>query len=250
MKFDPPLRRGRLVKRYKRFMADIITEDGQALTLHCPNTGSMKHCTPDNAPVLFSDSGNPKRKYRHTWEAVQVAHGHWAGINTARTNALVAEAIAGQRVPGLSPEGLRREVTFGDSRFDLASGGAPLGGIPSGGAPFDGAPDTFIEVKNVTLGGGDDEPDHGLIRFPDAVTLRGQKHLRTLMEVVAGGRRAVLFFCVQHTGAQQVAPADDIDPAYGRLLREAVEAGVEVMAWRTTISPTVFALDAPVPVLL
>lgn len=235
MKFDPPLRRGRLVRRYKRFMADIIDDDGRELTLHCPNTGSMKHCTPENAPVLFSDSGNAKRKYRHTWEAVQVAHGHWAGINTGRPNALVAEAIVAQRISGLSPEGLRREVTFGDSRFDLASGGAP---------------DTFVEVKNVTLGGGEDEPDHGLIRFPDAVTLRGQKHLRTLMDVVAGGRRAVLFFCVQHTGARQVAPADDIDPAYGELLREAVSAGVEVMAWRTTISPTVFALDTPVPVVL
>ena len=238
MKFDPPLYRGRLLRRYKRFMADVIAEDGRMLTLHCPNTGSMKHCTPDNAPVLFSDSGNPKRKYRHTWEAVQVAHGHWAGINTGRTNALVAEAIAAQRIDGLVPEGLRREVTFGDSRFDIALGPDAL------------APDTFVEVKNVTLGGGEDEPDHGLIRFPDAVTLRGQKHLRTLMDVVAGGRRAVLFFCVQHTGARQVAPADDIDPAYGHLLREAVSAGVEVMAWRTAISPEAFVLDAPVPLVL
>ncbi|MBZ2189439.1 DNA/RNA nuclease SfsA [Alcanivorax sp. JB21] len=238
MKFDPPLSRGRLLRRYKRFMADIIAEDGRMLTLHCPNTGSMKHCTPDNAPVLFSDSGNPKRKYRHTWEAVQVAHGHWAGINTGRTNALVAEAIAAQRIDGLTPEGLRREVTFGDSRFDIALGADAQ------------APDTFVEVKNVTLGGGEDEPDHGLIRFPDAVTLRGQKHLRTLMDVVASGRRAVLFFCVQHTGARQVAPADDIDPAYGHLLREAVSAGVEVMAWRTAISPEAFVLDAPVPLVL
>ena len=235
MQFTPPLARGRLVRRYKRFMADILTEDGEALTLHCPNTGSMKHCMPEGAAVLYSDSGNPKRRYRHTWEAVQVAHGHWAGVNTSRTNALVAEAIEAGRVPSLAAEGLRREVRFSDSRFDLALGGE--------------TPHTFIEVKNVTLGPGPDDPDHGLITFPDAVTLRGQKHLRTLMEVVASGHRAVLFFCVQHTGAQAVAPADEIDPAYGALLREAQAAGVEILAWRTTIAPSGFALDVPVPVV-
>lgn len=234
MRFDPPLQQGRLVRRYKRFMADIISAEGQPLTLHCPNTGSMKHCTPEGAAVLYSDSGNPKRKYRHTLEAVQVAHGHWAGVNTGRTNALVAEALAAGQVPGLVPDGLRREVSFGDSRFDLALGGEQ--------------PHTFIEVKNVTLGPGPDDPDHGLIRFPDAVTLRGQKHLRTLMQVVSAGHRAVLFFCVQHTGARRVAPADDIDPAYGQLLREAAAAGVEVMAWRTEISASAFQLAAPLPV--
>ncbi|WP_111658334.1 DNA/RNA nuclease SfsA [Isoalcanivorax indicus] len=236
MHFDPPLQQGRLLRRYKRFMADILTAEGEPLTLHCPNTGSMKHCTPEGAAVLYSDSGNPKRKYRHTLEAVQVAHGHWAGVNTSRTNALVAEAVLAGQVPELRPEGLRREVRFADSRFDLALGGA--------------TPHTFVEVKNVTLGPGPDDPDHGLITFPDAVTLRGQKHLRTLMEVVTTGRRAVLLFCVQHTGAREVAPADEIDPAYGRLLREAASVGVEILAWRTDISPQAFRLAAPVPVLL
>lgn len=235
MIFDPPLAQGTLVRRYKRFMADIITTSGEALTLHCPNTGSMKHCAEPGATVLYSDSGNPKRKYRHTWEAVQVAHGHWAGVNTGRTNALVAEAIAAGQVPELVADGLRREVTWGDSRFDLALGGD--------------SPHTWIEVKNVTLGPGPEQADDGVIRFPDAVTERGQKHLRTLMQVVASGGRAVLFFCVQHTGARAAGAAADIDPRYAALLREAQQSGVEILAWRTRISPQQFALEQPLPLV-
>lgn len=238
MRFRPPLREGFLVRRYKRFLADVELDTGELLTLHCPNTGSMKHCQPAGAPVLFSDSDNPKRKYRHTWEAVRVAHGHWAGINTSRTNELVEEALAAGLVPGLTATGgLHREVTWGDSRFDLALGDRTL-------------PHTLIEVKNVTLGPGPNDPDDGVIAFPDAITERGRKHLQTLIEVVRGGGRAVLFFCVQHTGARAVRPADEIDARYGELLREAVARGVEVLAWRTVITPELFALDEAVPVAL
>ena len=238
MKFDPPLQRARLIRRYKRFMADVELADGSVITLHCPNTGSMKNCQPPGAAVLYSDSGNPARKYRHTLEAVQVAHGHWAGVNTARTNQLVAEAILEKRLPGLKRyTALRREVAFADSRFDMALDHA------------DGT-HTYIEVKNVTLGPADDEPDTGVIAFPDAVTERGQKHLRTLMEVVRQGHRAVLFFCVQHTGAKAVRPADEIDPKYGALLRQAAGSGVHVMAWRTRISAQEFVLDKAAPVIL
>lgn len=238
MKFDPPLQRAKLIRRYKRFMADVELADGSIITLHCPNTGSMKNCQPAGAAVLYSDSGNPARKYRHTLEAVQVAHGHWAGVNTARTNQLVAEAILEKRIPGLKRySALRREVTFADSRFDIALDHA------------DGT-HTYIEVKNVTLGPAEDEPDHGVIAFPDAVTERGQKHLRTLMEVVRQGHRSVLLFCVQHTGAKAMRPADEIDPDYGRLLREAAARGVVIMAWRTSISAQGFAVDAVLPVRL
>lgn len=238
MKFDPPLQQARLIRRYKRFMADVELADGSVITLHCPNTGSMKNCQPAGAPVLYSDSGNPARKYRHTLEAVQVAHGHWAGVNTARTNPLVAEAILEKRIPGLKRyTALRREVTFADSRFDIALDHA------------DGK-HTYIEVKNVTLGPAENEPDHGVIAFPDAVTERGQKHLRTLMEVVRQGHRAVLFFCVQHTGAKAVRPADEVDPKYGKLLREAASNGVIIMAWRTSISAQRFAVDAMLPLRL
>lgn len=238
MKFDPPLQQAKLIRRYKRFMADVELADGSVITLHCPNTGSMKNCQPPGATVLYSDSGNPARKYRHTLEAVQVAHGHWAGVNTARTNQLVAEAILEKRVAGLKRyTALRREVTFADSRFDIVLDHA------------DGK-HTYIEVKNVTLGPADSEPDHGVIAFPDAVTERGQKHLRTLMEVVRQGHRAVLFFCVQHTGAKAARPADEVDPQYGKLLRQAVADGVSVMAWRTSISPQAFLLEAKIPVIL
>jgi sugar fermentation stimulation protein A len=194
MIFDPPLQPARLIRRYKRFMADVELADGRIMTLHCPNTGSMKHCQPPGAPVLYSDSGNPARKFRHTLEAVQVAHGHWVGVNTTRTNGLVAEAIEAKRIAGLKRyQSLRREVTFADSRFDLTLDHA-------------GGGHTFIEVKNVTLGPAEDQADDGIIAFPDAVTERGQKHLRTLMEVVRQGHRAVLFFCVQHTGAPTGSP--------------------------------------------
>lgn len=240
MKFDPPLRAVTLLRRYKRFLADVRLADGREITVHCPNTGSMRYCVLPGVeqPALISDSGNPKRKYRHTLEAVEVAHGHWAGVNTGRTNALVAEALLAARIPGLDPgDGVEREVTYGESRFDIALGERR-------------APHTFIEVKNVTLGPGPEDPDHGVIRFPDSVTERGQKHLLTLMDAVREGYRAVLFFCVQHDGARAAGPADHIDARYGELLREAVAHGVEVIAWRTRMSAAEFVLDQPVPVTL
>jgi len=238
MHFSPPLERVTLLRRYKRFLADVRRADGSEMTVHCPNTGSMKNCVLPGVeqPALISDSGNPTRKYRHTLEAVQVAHGHWAGVNTGRSNALVAEAIRSGLIPQLLPEdGVESEVKYGDSRFDLALGPRT-------------DPHTFIEVKNVTLGPGPEEQDSGIITFPDAVTTRGQKHLQTLMQVVAEGKRAVLFFCVQHSGARAVRPADEIDPRYGALLREALEQGVEVLAWQVSLSPQDFSLERPLPV--
>ena len=238
MKFTPPLEEVRFLRRYKRFMVDVERSDGEVITVHCPNTGSMKNCLIEGARALISDSGNPKRKYRHTLEALQVAHGHWAGVNTARTNALVAEAIAAGRLPALGDAStLRREVTFGDSRFDLA-------------LELDSPRPTYVEVKNVTLGPAVEDEDHGLITFPDSVTERGQKHLRTLMQVVQDGGRAVLFFCVQHSGARRAGPADEIDRVYGQLLREASDQGVEILAWRTAMGADEFTLDEALPVVL
>ncbi|WP_133490214.1 DNA/RNA nuclease SfsA [Alcanivorax sp. 24] len=240
MKFDPPMQAVTLLRRYKRFLADVRQADGSEITVHCPNTGSMKHCVLPGweQAALISDSGNDKRKYRHTLEAVQVAHGHWAGVNTGRPNALVAEAIAQGRVRELEPgAGVLREITFGDSRFDLALGERA-------------APHTFIEVKNVTLGPGPDDPDDGVIAFPDSITERGQKHLRTLMSVAASGKRAVLFFCVQHSGAVAVRPADEIDARYGELLREAMEKGVEVLAWKTAMTAAETRMDTALPLRL
>lgn len=237
MRFDPPLEAVTLLRRYKRFLADVRRTDGSEMTVHCPNTGSMKNCVLPGVEqlALISDSGNLKRKYRHTLEALQVAHGHWAGVNTSRTNALVEEAVRAGRIPELLPlTGVEREVTFGDSRFDLALGERKQ-------------PHTFIEVKNVTLGPGPDDPDDGIIAFPDSVTERGQKHLQTLMQVVAHGHRAVLFFCVQHTGAIAARPADEIDGRYGELLRMAMSRGVEVLAWRVSLSAESFILEHSLP---
>lgn len=247
MIFSPPLQRATLLRRYKRFLADIRLPDGLEVTVHCPNTGSMKNCAPEGAAVLYSDSGNPARKYRHTLEAVQVAHDHWVGVNTARPNALVAEALLARRVPGLTEfEQLKREVRFADSRFDIALSPVAVDAY----ADSSDHVQTYVEVKNVTLGPGPDEPDDGVIAFPDSVTERGQKHLKTLMQVVEQGHRAVLFFCVQHTGAQCMRPADEVDPRYGELLRRAAASGVTVLAWKTSVSAEEFCLQEPISVCL
>lgn len=222
MKFLDPLQTGRLIKRYKRFLADVELESGENITIHCPNTGSMLHCSTPGSRVWFSHSDNPKRKYPHTWELVSVADEHVACINTHRANALVKESLLSGDIEELSGyASVRSEVPYGEerSRIDFLL------------QDHTNLPPCYVEVKSVTLGMGD-----GLGLFPDAVTSRGARHLRELMAVKAQGERAVLFFCVLHTGIHKVQPADDIDPEYGRLLREAIERGVEVMAYKADIS--------------
>ncbi len=220
MKFDQPLEQGILLKRYKRFLADVQLPDGKEITIHCPNTGSMKNCVVEHGPCWFSRSDNPKRKYPCTWEIATTPGASLAGVNTARANALVREAIENGVVSELQGyDDIRGEVKYGEenSRIDLLLENS--------------SQRCFVEVKNVTLGMGD-----GLGLFPDAVTARGTKHLRELMNVAAGGDRAVLFFCVQHSGINRVMPADDIDFEYGKTLREAVAAGVEVLAYKAVLS--------------
>lgn len=224
MKLDPPLEQGILLRRYKRFLTDVQLPDGSEMTIHCPNTGSMKNCIAEGSPCWFSRSDNPKRKYPCTWEIATTPDGSLAGINTGRANALVKEAIENGVVAELQGyEKLRSEVKYGEenSRIDLLLEGDNER--------------CFVEVKNVTLGlDANDKSGNGF--FPDAVTTRGTKHLRELMHQVEQGDRAVLFFCVQHTGIERVSPADHIDPTYGETLREAVKAGVEVLAYRAELS--------------
>jgi len=220
MKYSEPLVEGRLIRRYKRFLADIRLPGGEEVTAHCPNTGSMRGCQPEDARVWLSESNNPKRKLKYTWELVETRPGILACVNTARPNAQARHAIESGVVPELAGYGqCRSEVKYGGekSRIDLLLSG------------HDWQPDAWVEVKNVTL----DEEGAGY--FPDAVTTRGQKHLRELMGQVEHGERAVLFFVVNHTGIGEVRPADHIDPTYGRLLREAVAAGVEVVAYRAAL---------------
>lgn len=226
---------GRLIQRYKRFLADVELPDGQQVTAHCPNTGSMKNCANPGSRVWLLDSGNPKRKYPLGWELVEVVPGALACINTGRANALVKEAIEQGIVGELQGyDSIRQEVKYGEenSRIDLL-------------LQSEGKPDCWVEIKNVTL-----LEDEGWGSFPDAVTTRGAKHLRELMAMVEQGDRAVMLFCVPHGGIERVRPADHIDPKYGQLLREAAAAGVEVMAYGATPTPEELSLIRSVPVVL
>ena len=247
MKFEQTLLEGRLIRRYKRFLADVRLADGSEVTAHCANTGSMLGCQPDNARVWLSRSDNPKRKLAFTWELVETRPGVLACVNTARPNRQAQEAIGDNRIESLRGYAqCRQEVKYGteNSRIDL---------LLSGHAS---APDAWVEVKNVTLEQGPDGVANGQGFFPDAVTVRGQKHLRELMAQVEQGDRGVLLFVVNHTGIETVRPADFIDPEYGRLLRQAADAGVEVYAWRAELvnaagEPTgSLALTEAVPVVL
>ncbi|HPX60978.1 MAG TPA: DNA/RNA nuclease SfsA [Deltaproteobacteria bacterium] len=227
----PALYRGVLIKRYKRFLADVQLEDGRTVTAHCPNSGSMKGCALPGSPVWLSLSDNKKRKLAYTWELVE-ADGCLAGINTALPNLLVREAIENGTVSQLAGyETIRPEVPYGEnSRIDLLLDG------PAGRC--------FVEVKNVTLAEGD------RALFPDAVTLRGQKHLRELMRVVSQGGRGVIFFTVLRGDARSMSPADLIDPEYGRLLRESCRHGVEALAYQALVTPAEIRLIEQLPIIL
>ena len=234
----PLLTKAILVKRYKRFLADVTLPTGQQITVHCPNTGAMTGCAVPGSALWLSTSDNPGRKYRHTWELVETAAGDMACIHSAKANDLVKEAIARGVIKELAGyDVIRSEVKYGreNSRIDLLL--EREGQQASGGK-------CFIEVKSVTL-----LLEDGLGVFPDAVSDRGRKHLRELIEMVQLGYRAVLFFCVQHTGIERVAPADTIDALYGDTFREALAAGVEVLAYRAAISAHMIELEYKLPVL-
>ena len=224
MEFEPPLEQGILIKRYKRFLADVETSNGKVLTIHCPNTGSMKNCAIPGSRVWYSTSANPKRKYPHTWQFIEINKAERVGINTGIANKLVNEAMEQGFISELSGyEVIRAEVAYGEQKsrvdFLLQSPGNQLHA------------DCYVEVKNVSLGVG-----NGLGLFPDAVTMRGQKHLQELIHMCEKGYRSVLFFCVQHSHIDTVSPADEIDPRYGELLREAAKQGVEMLAYGTEFS--------------
>jgi len=233
MDFLLPLQEAKLHLRYKRFLADVETPEGTLLTLHCPNTGSMKDCALPKSRVWFWDSANEKRKYPCTWELVEIEQRFLACINTHRANSLVVEAIDNGVITQLQGYGkLQTEVKYGqeNSRIDIFL------------SQHGHLPECYVEVKNVTL-----MTSHGQGLFPDAVTKRGSKHLRELVHMVAEGKRAVLVYCVAHTGITKVSPAWDVDPVYAQTLVWAIEQGVEVMAYGTNISLTQITLERVVP---
>ncbi|WP_440995417.1 DNA/RNA nuclease SfsA [Arhodomonas sp. SL1] len=218
MEYSNPLREARLVRRYKRFLADVECVDGEALTAHCPNTGSMLGCAEPGLPVWLSHSARAGRKYPWTWEQVAVHGGTRVGIHTGRTNDIVAEAIAAGLFPELGTiTAIRREVRVpqADMRADF---------LLEGDDGFH-----FAEAKNVTAAVSD-----GVALFPDAVSTRGSRHLHVLRDLAGAGRQASLIFCVQRDDVTEVRPADAIDPDYGAALRQAREAGVGVYAFTAT----------------
>jgi sugar fermentation stimulation protein A len=214
------LQSAKLIKRYKRFLADIKLNNDEETTIHCANTGAMKGCAEPDDTVWYSTSTNPKRKYPFSWEITQTQAKHFICVNTLRANQLVEEALNKGLISELANfTKLKREVKYGNenSRVDFL-------------ATYDHAPDTYIEVKSVTLL----DSDHGY--FPDAVTTRGQKHLRELIEMVELGHRAVLFFAVLHSGINDISAASHIDPTYASLLKEARISGVEIIAYKASFS--------------
>ena len=231
VEFPKHLVKGTLVQRYKRFFADVVLEaTGETVTAHCANTGSMRTCGAPGDTVYLLHSDDPKRKLRFSWELTSTADG-FVGVNTARPNQVVEAAVRGGLVAELAGYGtVRPEVKYGtNSRIDLRLE-----------AP--GRPPCYVEIKNATLLEG----EH--VRFPDAVTERGLKHLRELELVAQKGERAVLFFFVNRPEGRAVGPADRIDPAYGQALREARANGVEILAYRARPSLQGITLGAAVPV--
>lgn len=231
MLLPQPLHHGTLIRRYQRFLADVELDDGTQVTAHTPNTGSMKGCAIPGSRVALSVSTNPGRKYPHSWELVE-ADGVWVGINTQLPNLLAREGILNGTVAELAGyQSIRSEVPYGEgSRIDLFLSGTQG--------------HCYVEVKNVTL------VEAGCALFPDAVTTRGQRHLRELMQVVRQGHRGVNLFVVQRADGDSVAPADAIDPVYGAQLREAALAGVELLAYRAAVTPTEIRLERRLQVRL
>ncbi|MFK8067290.1 MAG: DNA/RNA nuclease SfsA [Gammaproteobacteria bacterium] len=237
MEFESLLIKGILIKRYKRFLADITLDNGSQITAHTPNTGSMRGCSEPGSTVWLRDTKNPDRKYPLSWEMVEATSNSntnvLVGINTLLSNSLVEEAIRNGVVTELQGyDQIRREVKYGEenSRIDLL-------------LEHNEKPACYVEVKNVTL------VEDNIAYFPDAVTKRGSKHLRELIAMVEQGHRAIIFYCIQRNDVREVQPADEIDPEYGQLLRTAINSGIEAIAYSAKISPVEIELVKSIPVI-
>lgn len=225
----PRLIRGRLIKRYKRFLADVRLDNGVTVTAHCPNSGRMTGCNQPGQPVYLSYHDNPKRKLKYTWELIEMPTS-LVGVNTLVPNRLVAKALEQKAVPELKRyTTVLKEVAINRrSRLDLKLSGKNL-------------PDCYVEIKNCTL------VVNGCAKFPDAPTTRGRKHMHELAELKKNGARAVIFFLVQRTDANRFSPADDIDPDYGRQLRQSVKKGVEIITYDVSICLKGIRFGKPLP---
>ena len=228
----PPLIAGRLIRRYKRFLADVALDGGPTVTAHCPNSGRMTGCAEPGRPVYLSRHDSAKRKLKYTWELIAMP-GSLVGVNTQVPNRLVARAVRAGQVPQLRGyPTLRPEVVVAaHTRLDLALADA-RGEL------------AYVEVKNCTLVEG------GRALFPDAVTTRGRRHLEVLTDLRRAGHRSVIFFLIQRMDALRFSPADHIDPAYGRALRQALDSGVEALAYDVAVDLCGIGLRRRLPVVL
>lgn len=235
MRFPEPLTEGLLIRRYARFLADISLQDGTTVTAHTANTGKMLGCSDPGSRVWISRSYNPKRKHPFTWEIIETLDHVLVGVNTARSSALVEEAITNKTIFELQGyHEIDKEVRYGkeNSRIDLLLKGHKT------------RPDCYVEVKNVTA-----VVDRMAI-FPDAVSQRGTKHMRELQAMVSLGKRAMVCFCVQRGDTKAFRPADRIDPVYGETLCQAVRYGVEAIAYEACVDPIGIQLIRPLQVIL
>lgn len=236
MQFPEPLKTGRLIKRYKRFLADVKLDSGEEITAHCANPGSMLGLAEPGSRVWLSQNDNPKRKLKFSWELIEVDLGAGpvlVGINTGLPNALVAEAIQSGAIAELSGyPALRREVKYGvNSRIDILLENNDLSRC-------------YVEIKNVHL-----MRKSGLAEFPDSVTTRGKKHLVELSNMVSEGHRAVMVYLVQRGDAEEFSLARDIDVAYGEAFDAAGEAGVEALAYDCEITQQAIQVSRRIPIL-
>lgn len=228
MKFTTPLQSAILIKRYKRFLADVKMEDGTQLTVHCPNSGSMRGCSTPGSQVFLSHSENARRKYSHTLEIIKEGT-TWVGVNTMRTNHLVTEAILEGKIAELTNmDTIKAEVkTSSSTRLDLLL--------------TKGACAIYVEIKNCSL------VEDGCAMFPDAVTARGAKHLHELVDLVAQGNEGVIFFCVQRLDADHFRPAAHIDPFYAEVLKRAYQQGVIILVYQAKVSPEEICIVRSLP---
>lgn len=227
MIFNKPLVHGRLIKRYKRFLADIKLDDGNIITAHCTNSGSMKTCLEDNAEVYLTPVNDPKRKTKFTWEMIKI-NANWIGVNTGNPNKLAFDAVKNEQIEKLKGyTEVKREVKFDDSRFDVMA--------------KNNTETCFIEVKNVTY----KEGNYAI--FPDAVTSRGKKHLETLIKVKEQGMRAVMLYVIQRMDVNIFAPAKNVDPEYAKTLKKAYDKGVEIIPILAKVSPEKIELVKELP---
>ncbi|MGI1664125.1 DNA/RNA nuclease SfsA [Palleronia sp. KMU-117] len=232
MRFQTPLVPGRLIRRYKRFLADVELEGGGVVTAHCPNPGSMMGLSDPGLRIWLEPNDDPRKKLKYGWRLAELPDGHWSGIDTAVPNRVVAEALDGRAVAELASYGaFRPEVAYGTrSRVDFL-------------LTEPGLPDAYVEVKNVHL-----RRDGDWAEFPDSVTTRGAKHLRELAQVVANGHRAVMFYLVQRTDCARLKMAADLDPGYALAFDEARRAGVEMLCYDAGISREGVTLGRALPI--